>query len=122
MPSMPLLNQYPMLPYYLALAAAIVGGIGGQLLLKAGSVGAESTLAQFMRLPTIIGLGFYAVSAVLYVIALRRIPVSLAFPSVSISYAIIALLGYLLWSEPVGWSQVTGIALICTGVVLLYRV
>jgi small multidrug resistance pump len=115
------LAQYPLLPYYLALAAAIVGGIGGQLLLKAGSVGAENTLEQFMRLPTLVGLGFYAVSAVLYVIALRRIPVSMAFPSVSISYAVIAVLGYLLWSEPMGWSQVAGIALICTGVVLLYR-
>ena len=92
------------------------------MLLKAGSVGAQSTVAQFMRAPTLIGLGFYAVSAVLYVIALRRIPVSLAFPSVSISYAVIALLGYLLWSEPVGWSQVTGIVLICTGVILLYQV
>ena len=117
-----LFSQHPLLPYYLALAAAIVGGIGGQLLLKAGSVGAQSTIDQFMRLPTLVGLGFYAVSAVLYVIALRRIPVSLAFPSVSISYAVIALLGYLLWSEPLGWAQVAGIALICTGVILLYRV
>ena len=117
-----LLGQHPLLPYYLALAAAIVGGIGGQLLLKAGSVGAENTIDQFMRLPTLVGLGFYAISAVLYVIALRRIPVSLAFPSVSVSYAVIALLGYLLWSEPLGWAQVAGIALICTGVVLLYRV
>jgi small multidrug resistance pump len=115
------LSQYPMLPYYLALAAAIAGGVGGQLLLKAGSVGTQSTVEQFMRLPTLIGLGFYAMSAVLYVIALRRIPVSLAFPSVSVSYAVIALLGYLLWSEPVGWPQVAGIFLICTGVVLLYR-
>jgi small multidrug resistance pump len=122
MPAATLFSQYPLLPYYLALACAIAGGIGGQLLLKAGSVGAESTIAQFMRIPTLIGLGFYAFSAVLYVIALRKIPVSLAFPSVSISYAVIALLGYLLWSEPVGWSQVAGIALICTGVVLLYRV
>ncbi len=117
-----LFGQNPLLPYYLALAAAILGGIGGQLLLKAGSVGAQSTIDQFMRLPTLVGLGFYAVSAVLYVIALRRIPVSLAFPSVSVSYAVIALLGYLLWSEPLGWAQVAGIALICTGVVLLYRV
>jgi undecaprenyl phosphate-alpha-L-ara4N flippase subunit ArnE len=121
MPQIPWLVQYPLLPYYLALAAAIAGGIGGQLLLKAGSVGTQSTIDQFMRLPTVIGLGFYAISAVLYVIALRRIPVSLAFPSVSISYAVIALLGYLLWNEPVGWSQVAGIVLICTGVVLLYR-
>jgi undecaprenyl phosphate-alpha-L-ara4N flippase subunit ArnE len=121
MPPSGLLAQYPLLPYYLALAGAIIGGIGGQLLLKAGSVGAQSTLAQFLRVPTLIGLGFYAVSAVLYVIALRRIPVSLAFPSVSISYAVIALLGYLFWAEPVGWWQVAGITLICTGVVLLYR-
>jgi small multidrug resistance pump len=122
MPQVTWLAQYPMLPYYLALAAAIGGGICGQLLLKAGSVGAESTIAQFMRVPTLVGLGFYSVSAVLYVIALRKIPVSLAFPSVSVSYAVIALLGYLLWSEPVGWSQVAGIFLICTGVILLYRV
>ena len=122
MPQIALIAQYPMLPYYLALAAAIAGGIGGQLLLKAGSVGAESTVAQFLRVPTLIGLGFYAVSAVLYVIALRRIPVSLAFPSVSISYAVIAVLGYLLWSEPMGWPQVGGIALICSGVILLYQV
>lgn len=106
--------------YHLALAAAIVGGICGQLLLKAGSVGAESTIAQFMRLPTIAGLGFYAFSAILYVIALRKIPVSLAFPSVSISYAIIAVLGFWLWSEPLGWPQGLGILLICTGVVMLY--
>ena len=122
MPGIALIGQYPLLPYYLALAAAIAGGIGGQLLLKAGSVGVESTVAQFLRAPTLVGLGFYAVSAVLYVIALRKIPVSLAFPSVSISYAIIAVLGYFLWAEPVGWPQVTGIALICTGVILLYQV
>ena len=47
---------------------------------------------------------------------------SLAFPSVSISYAVIAVLGYLLWSEPMGWPQVGGIALICSGVILLYQV
>lgn len=121
MPGIGLFNQYPVLPYYLALALAIAGGIGGQLLLKTGSVGAEGTLSQFLRPATLVGLAFYAVSAVFYVIALRRIPVSLAFPSVSVSYAVIAVLGYVLWSEPLGWLQVAGIAMICTGVVLLYQ-
>ena len=55
MPTPTLLTQYPLLPYYLALACAIAGGIGGQLLLKAGSVGAQSTVAQFMRMPTLVG-------------------------------------------------------------------
>jgi drug/metabolite transporter (DMT)-like permease len=26
-----------------------------------------------------------------------------------------------LWAEPIGWPQAAGIALICLGVVLLYR-
>ena len=120
MPS--LLVQHPGLPYYLALAAAIAGGICGQLFLKTGSVGAGNTLEQLLRVPTLVGLGFYGLSALLYVIALRRIPVSIAFPSVSISYAVIAVVGYLVWSEPMGWPQVAGIALICTGVLLLYQV
>jgi small multidrug resistance pump len=104
-----------------ALALAVIGGIGGQLLLKAGSVGATDVLSQLLRLPTVIGLAFYAASAIFYIVALRVIPVSVAFPSVALSYAIIAWLGYLLWSEPLGWPQLGGIALICMGVLLLYR-
>lgn len=107
--------------YHVALALAVLGGIGGQLLLKAGSVGAQDTISQLMRLPTIIGLGFYAASAIFYIIALRKIPVSIAFPSVAVSYAIIAGLGYLIWSEPLGWPQIGGIVLICAGVLLLYQ-
>jgi undecaprenyl phosphate-alpha-L-ara4N flippase subunit ArnE len=112
------LASQPALPHYLALAAAIAVGICGQLFLKTGSVGAGNTMEQFLRVPTLVGLGFYAMS---YVIALRRIPVSIAFPSVSVSYAVIAVVGYLVWSEPMGWPQVAGIALICAGVLLLYQ-
>jgi ABC-2 type transport system permease protein len=56
-----------------------------------------------------------------YMVALQAIPVSIAFPSVASSYAIIAVLGAVLWAEPIGWPQAAGIALICLGVVLLYR-
>jgi small multidrug resistance pump len=110
-----------MTAFHAALALAVLGGIGGQLLLKAGSVGATDTLSQLARWPTLLGLAFYAASAMLYLIALRKIPVSIAFPSVAASYAIIAALGWLVWHEPMGWPQVAGIALICAGVVLLYQ-
>jgi len=107
--------------FHIALALAVLGGIGGQLMLKAGSVGAPDTVSQLMRWPTLVGLAFYAASAILYLVALRRIPVSIAFPSVAASYAIIALLGWFLWQEPLGWPQLAGIAMICAGVVLLYQ-
>jgi small multidrug resistance pump len=107
--------------YHAALALAVLGGVGGQLLLKAGSVGATDTVSQLMRWPTVLGLAFYAASAVFYIVALRRIPVSVAFPSVAVSYAIIAALGWLVWSEPIGWPQAAGIVLIFAGVLLLYQ-
>ena len=103
---------------YLVLAAAIVCGIGGQLLLKAGA-SAPDLLGQLLRPTTIIGLGFYGAAAFLYIIALRKIPVSVAFPSVSLSYAIVAVLGHVLWNEPFGWGQIAGIVMICGGVLVL---
>lgn len=110
-----------MTSHHVALAAAVIGGICGQLLLKAGSVGASDLLTQLTRLPTVLGLGFYAASAILYLVALQVIPVSIAFPSVALSYAVIAIIGAVYWNEPVGWQQATGIVMIFGGVVMLYR-
>lgn len=106
---------------YLVLAGAILGGVVGQVLLKQGA-SAPDLLSQLLRPTTIIGLGFYAAAAFLYIIALRKIPVSVAFPSVSVSYAIVAVIGHVLWNEPFGLNQIGGIALIFAGVfVLSYR-
>lgn len=107
-----------MIAPYLVLAAAILCGVAGQLLLKQGA-SAPDLLAQLLRPATIVGLGFYAVAALLYIVALRRIPVSIAFPSVSLSYVVVALAGHFLWSEPFTWVHVGGLALICGGVLIL---
>jgi small multidrug resistance pump len=42
-----------------------------------------------------------------------------AFPSVSLSYAIVAVLGYVVFNEPFGLKQIGGIVLITGGVVLI---
>jgi small multidrug resistance pump len=107
--------------HHLALAAAILGGVAGPLLRKAGSVDARDLWTQLSRPATLVGLGFYAASAIAYLVALQRIPVSVAFPSVSVSYVAIALLGALLWGEPLGWTKLAALVLICGGVTLLYR-
>jgi small multidrug resistance pump len=110
-----------MTKHHAALMAAIIGGIFGQLLLKAGSVGATDLWTQLARVPTWAGLACYGGSAILYLVALQVIPVSIAFPSVALSYAVIAIIGAVYWQEPVGWQQALGIALIFGGVVMLYR-
>ncbi len=107
-----------MIGAYALLAVAILCGVVGQLLLKQGAT-APDLISQFLKLPTIVGLGFYAVAALLYIIALRKIPVSIAFPSVSLSYVVVALAGHFLWNEPFTWTHVGGLALICGGVLVL---
>lgn len=107
--------------HHATLAAAVIGGICGQLLLKAGSVGASDVWMQLTRVPTVIGLGFYGISAILYLVSLQTIPVSVAFPSVALSYAVIAIIGGVYWQEPIGWSQIAGITMIVAGVAMLYR-
>ncbi len=111
----------PTLGHYLALAAAILVGVAGQLLLKAGAIGSAGFIDQLFRWHSIIGLGLYGMAAFLYMAALQTIPVSIAFPSVSISYALVVLAGYFLYGEALGWPQVAGVLLICTGIVVLFR-
>ena len=83
-----------MMVYYVALGIGILAGIGGQLLLKAGA-DAPDFVSQVLRPSTLCGLALYGSAAFLYIVALRKIPVSVAFPSVSLSYAIVAVLGSL---------------------------
>ena len=107
-----------MMIYYGALAIGILAGIGGQVLLKAGASAPDLT-SQLLRPSTLIGLALYGSAAFLYIIALRKIPVSVAFPSVSLSYAIVAVAGHFLFGEPFGVKQIAGILLIVGGVALI---
>jgi multidrug transporter EmrE-like cation transporter len=107
-----------MMIYYAALGLGILAGIGGQILLKAGA-DAPDFISQIFRPSTLCGLALYGSAAFLYLVALRKIPVSVAFPSVSLSYAIVAVLGHFLFGEPFGIKQLGGIALIVAGVVVI---
>ena len=110
-----------MAAYYTSLMAAILVGIAGQIALKSGANGSATVVAQFFNPLTVIGLALYVVAAVFYVVALKKIPVSVAFPSVAASYAVVAVLGHLLWNEPLGWPQMAGIALIGSGILLIHQ-
>jgi small multidrug resistance pump len=105
--------------YYTSLMAAILLGVGGQIALKSAADGAASLVTQILNPMTIIGFTIYMLAAVCYIIALKKIPVSIAFPSVSASYAIVAVIAHLLWHESLGWPQIAGLFRISSGVVLI---
>jgi small multidrug resistance pump len=106
--------------FYLSLLLGILLGVAGQFLLKAGADG-ESLSAQYFSPEPILGLVLYAAAALCYMFALREIPVSVAFPSVSISYILVVGIAYWRYDEPLGWSKLTGVLLICAGVALVAR-
>lgn len=105
---------------YINLIAAILFGIAGQITLKSGAIGATTLAGQFLNPLTIVGMAIYFLAAIFYIIALNKIPVSVAFPSVAASYAIVAVLAHFLWNEPFGWAQLGGIALIGSGIALIH--
>jgi small multidrug resistance pump len=107
--------------YYANLTAGILLGIVGQLALKSAAVEATTITTQFLNPLTMIGFALYVVAAICYILALRKIPVSTAFPSVAASYAVVAVLAHFLWNEPLGWHQIAGILLIGSGVLLIHQ-
>jgi drug/metabolite transporter (DMT)-like permease len=105
-----------------------------QLLLKAGAASAGRislaadasslgrTAAGLAQHPAILGgLACYGVSVVLWVVALSRVEVSIAYPMLSIGYVINALLAWWLFGEDVTAQRWLGIGVIVIGVVLVAR-
>ena len=103
-----------------------------QLLLKAGAnrVGEfaftlDNVLPVGARLatsaPILAGLGCYVVSVVVWILALSRVPVSVAYPMLSLGYVLTAIAAYFLFGEAVSVQRVLGIVIIIVGVVITAR-
>lgn len=104
--------------YWLVLACAIGASMIGQTLLKAGARSPDF-VSQLLDWHTVIGLGVYGGAALLYIVALRRIPMSVALPCTAVSYIAAMVIGHFAFAEPIGSVHVAAIGLISTGVLLL---
>jgi len=101
---------------------AIARSLAAQTLLKAGAMtGQASTalLAQFLDPRTVAGLALYVGAAFLYIIALRRIPLSVALPCTAASYIGAIFIGHFLYNETITLIHLTAVAFIGCGVILL---
>jgi multidrug transporter EmrE-like cation transporter len=67
------------------------------------------------------GLACYAVSVVVWIMALSRVEVSLAYPMLSIGYVINALAAWYLFGEALTAQRMVGIGTIVVGVFLVAR-
>ena len=103
-----------------------------QLLLKAGTnaIGAfEFSFANIVPIglkvamqPHILGgLACYVVSVVVWIMALSRVEVSIAYPMLSIGYVVNAVAAWYLFGEALTAMKFTGIGFIIVGVYLVAR-
>lgn len=103
-----------------------------QLLLKAGTnaVGhfefdAGNIVPVGMKLafePHIMGgMACYVVSLVVWIMALSRVEVSIAYPMLSIGYVLNAVAAWYLFGEAVSMTRLAGIGIIIIGVYVVAR-
>lgn len=119
------------LSFSLILAGVLLNA-AAQLLLKAGTnaVGhfefsAANVVPVGLRLalePFILGgVACYVVSLVVWIMALSRVEVSIAYPMLSIGYVINAVAAWYLFGESLTALRLTGIGFIVVGVFLVAR-
>jgi multidrug transporter EmrE-like cation transporter len=103
-----------------------------QLLLKAGAgsladveLRASNAVLIAGRLlvsiPILAGLACYALSVVVWILALARVEVSVAYPMLSIGYVVNALAAWWLFGENLTGARLAGIGVILVGVWLVAR-
>jgi multidrug transporter EmrE-like cation transporter len=112
--------------------AGVLLNAAAQLLLKAGTnrigefafslanvvpVGLKVATSPFV----IGGLACYVVSVVVWILALSRVPVSVAYPMLSVGYIVNAVAAWFLFGESLGAQKLVGIGFIVVGVWLVAR-
>jgi multidrug transporter EmrE-like cation transporter len=117
---------------FLLILTGVLLNAAAQLLLKAGTtrVGHFEFSAnnvfpigwQLATQPHIIGgLACYVVSVVVWIMALSRVPVSVAYPMLSVGYIVNAFAAWHLFGESLTSQKLLGIGFIVVGVWLVAK-
>jgi multidrug transporter EmrE-like cation transporter len=117
---------------FLLLLTGVLLNAAAQLLLKAGtnrlgvitlsSGNWPSTLMQMASEGYFIaGIAFYGISVLVWILGLSRVPVSVAYPLLSLGYVVNAIAAHYLFGEAVTAQRWLGIGFIIVGVYLVAR-
>lgn len=111
---------------------SVVAGATGQILLKKGMIvmgpvtlSADQLFNTLWRIGTnpyvIIGLIIYVTGTVFWLAALSRVDLSYAYPFASLSYVVMLIASWQLFSEDITLLRIVGTLVICVGVLLVSR-
>ena len=114
------------------LLTGVLLNAAAQLFLKAGTLrigefafSMENIVPIGWRLATqpfiVAGVGCYAISLIVWIMGLSRVPVSIAYPMLSIGYIISAVAAWYLFGESLTAQKLIGIGFIVIGVYLVAK-
>jgi multidrug transporter EmrE-like cation transporter len=114
------------------LLTGVLLNAGAQLLLKAGTnaMGVitltrdnwlDTVLRMAMQAPFVLGALCYVLSLFVWILGLSRVPVSVAYPLLSVGYIINAIAAHYLFGEAVTMTRWLGIGFIVVGVWLVAK-
>jgi multidrug transporter EmrE-like cation transporter len=114
------------------LMTGVLLNAAAQLLLKAGtnalgvlSLDAQTWFTTLTRMATqghfVLGAGCYVLSLFVWILGLSRVPVSVAYPLLSVGYIVNAIAAHYLLGETVTVARWLGIGFIIIGVWLVAR-
>lgn len=117
---------------FTVLAIGILANAAAQLLLKAatratGPIGLEPAVVRgavtmLLAVPAFwIAIGCYAFSVIVWVIGLSRVPVTQAYPLLSLGYVVNAIAAWALLGETLTPARLLGTAIIIAGVIVVSR-
>jgi drug/metabolite transporter (DMT)-like permease len=117
---------------FLLLSTGVLLNATAQLLLKGGTnrlgvitLHAGNWTSMLVRMASegyfIAGAALYAASLVVWIIGLSRVPVSVAYPMLSLGYVVNAIAAHYLFAEAVTGQRWLGIGFIVVGVYLVAR-
>ena len=117
---------------FVFLVTGVLLNAGAQLLLKAGtnrlgviSLTADNWTRTLASIATeshfIAGIACYVISVFVWILGLSRVPVSIAYPMLSLGYVVNAVAAHYLLGEAVTLQRWLGIGFIIVGVYLVAR-
>jgi len=104
---------------------SMITAVIGQILFKKGLVGTElnpnlKSIVSVIFTPTLLcGFFFYGFSAILWLFVLKRFPLSIAYPSLSLTYILVLFISAVYFGESLSLLKFLGVFLIFGGVVLI---
>lgn len=113
---------------FILFITSIVFGISGQFFLKSGAlklgkVDASNWLSHVLGIiatpELLIGLAFYGLGAVTYILLLTRVDLSVVGPAVAISYVFSTIIGIYIFKEPIIIARLIGLGMVVCGVILI---